>query len=117
MPLFLAFIDLTKTFDPVNRDSFSTDIAKIGSPPRLLRVIHSSHDNIKGAIQYDASKKDAFDIRSVVKQSCIPTLFDILFAVLLQHAFGTPTVNVSLLGQTAVYSTWLYSRQRAKYRR
>jgi len=97
-PLFLAFIDLTKAFDLVSRDGLFTVLAKIGCPPRLLSVIQSFHDDMKGTVQYDGSTSDAFNIRSGVKQGCVlaPTLFGIFFAVLLKHAFGTSTEGVYL---------------------
>ena len=97
-PLLLAFIDLTKAFDLVSRDGLFKVLAKIGCPPKLLSMIQSFHDGMKGTVQYDGSTSDAFDIRSGVKQGCVlaPTLFGIFFAVLLKHAFGTSTEGVYL---------------------
>ncbi|KAG6932562.1 hypothetical protein G0U57_021216, partial [Chelydra serpentina] len=97
-PLLLAFIDLTKAFDLVNRDGLFKILAKIGCPPKLLSVIQSFHDNMKGTVLYDGSSSDAFDIHSGVKQGCVlaPTLFGIFFAALLKHAFGNSTEGVYL---------------------
>ena len=36
-PLYVAFIDLTKAFDLVNRDGLFKILAKIGCPPNILR--------------------------------------------------------------------------------
>ncbi|KAG6930003.1 hypothetical protein G0U57_004624, partial [Chelydra serpentina] len=97
-PLLLAFIDLTEAFDLVNRDGLFKILAKIGCPPKLLSVIQSFHDNMKGTVLYDGSSSDAFDIHSGVKQGCVlaPTLFGIFFAALLKRAFGNSTGGVYL---------------------
>ncbi|XP_078661585.1 uncharacterized protein LOC144905710 [Branchiostoma floridae x Branchiostoma belcheri] len=97
-PLFIAFIDLTKAFDLVSRDGLFKILAKIGCPPKLLRMIQSFHTGMKGVVQFDGSSSEAFDIRSGVKQGCVlaPTLFGIFFAVMLKCAFGTSTEGVYL---------------------
>ncbi|KAG6929473.1 hypothetical protein G0U57_005561, partial [Chelydra serpentina] len=101
-PLLLAFIDLTKAFDLVNRDGLFKILAKIGCPPKLLSVIQSFHDNMKGTVLYDGSSSDAFDIHSGVKQGCVlaPTLFGGIFAALLKCAFGNSTEGVYLHTQS-----------------
>ena len=76
-PLFVAFIDLTKAFDLVSRDGLFKILPKIGCPPRLLNIIRSFHEKMKGTAVFDGSTSDPFDIRSGVKQGCVlaPTLF------------------------------------------
>ncbi|XP_050707960.1 uncharacterized protein LOC126993145 [Eriocheir sinensis] len=97
-PLFIAFIDLTKAFDLVSRDGLFKILPKIGCPPRLLSIIRSFHDDMKGTVVFDGSTSDAFIIRSGVKQGCVlaPTLFGIFFAVMLKHAFGPTTEGIYL---------------------
>ena len=97
-PLFIAFIDLTKAFDLVSREGLFKILPKIGCPPRLLSIIRSFHDDMKGTVVFDGSTSDAFDILSGVKQGCVlaPTLFGIFFAVLLKHAFGSATEGIYL---------------------
>ena len=97
-PLFLAFIDLTKAFDLVSRDGLFKILEKIGCPPKLLSLVRSYHEDMKGTVQFDGSTSDTFDIRSGVKQGCVlaPTLFGIFFAVLLKHAFSSSTEGVYL---------------------
>ena len=78
-PLFIAFIDLTKSFDLVSRSGLFTLLQRIGCPPKLLQMIRSFHDNMQGTVQYDGSSSDPFPINSGVKQGCVlaPTLFGI----------------------------------------
>ena len=91
--LHIAFIDMTKAFNLVSRDGLVTRFWHNGCPPTLLSIIQSFHEDMKGTIVYDGSTSEAFDISNGVKQGCVlaPTLFGIVFAVLLKHAFGTET--------------------------
>ena len=97
-PLFIAFIDLTKAFDLVSRDGLFKILAKIGCPPKLLSIIKSFHDEMKGTVVFDGSTSKPFNISSGVKQGCVlaPTLFGIFFAVMLKYAFGDSTEGIYL---------------------
>ena len=81
MPLYIAFIDLTKVFDLVSRDGFYKVLPKIGCPPKLQSMIESFHTGTKGTVQFNGSSSTPFQIRSGVKQGCVlaPALFGILF--------------------------------------
>ena len=98
MPLYIAFIDLTKAFDLVSRDGLFQIFPKIGCPPKLKSMIESLHKNIKGTAQFNDSSSRPFDIRSGVRQGCVltTTLFGIFFALLLRHAFGTASDGICL---------------------
>ena len=63
-PLFIAFIDLTKAFDLVSRDGLFKILPKIGCPPKLLSIIRSFHEDMKGTVVFDGSTAAAFNIRS-----------------------------------------------------
>ncbi|KAL8583100.1 hypothetical protein ACOMHN_008538 [Nucella lapillus] len=97
-PLFIAFVDLTKAFDLVSRAGLFTLLQKIRCPPKLLRMISSFHEDMKGTVQYDGSSSDPFPITSGVKQGCIlaPTLFGILVSLLLRYAFSQSEEGVYL---------------------
>lgn len=89
MPLYLAFIDLTKAFDLVSRSGLFKLLEKIGCPPHLLAVIASFHDDMHSTISFNGATSEAFPVSSGVKQGCVlaPTLFGIFFSMLLQYAF------------------------------
>ena len=101
-PLFVAFIDLTKAFDLVSRDGIFKFLPKIGCPPKLLSIIRSFHEDMKGSIVFQGSASAALNIRSGVKQGCVlaPTLFGIFFAVMLKHAFGPAAKGIYLRTRT-----------------
>ena len=101
-PLFIAFIDLTKAFNLVSRDGLFKILPKIGCPPKLLSIIKSFHDDMKGTVIFAGSTSATFNIRSGVKQGCVlaPTLFGIFFTVMLKHAFGHATEGIYLRTRT-----------------
>ena len=90
-PQFIAFIDLTKAFDLVSRRGLFNLLEDIGCPPKLLSVISSFHNNMKGTVKYDGATSAPFEIHSGVKQGCVlaPTLFSIFFSMMLSYAFNT----------------------------
>ena len=74
MPLYIAFIDLTKAFDLVSRDGLFKALHKIGCPPRLHSLIESFHSNMKGTVQFNGNLSEPFDMCSGVKQGCVLAL-------------------------------------------
>ena len=97
-PLYLAFIDLTKAFDMVNRTGLFKLLEKIGCPPKLLSIIASFHVNMHGTVSFDREISEPFKIDSGVKQCCVltPTLFGIFFSLMLTYAFGTASDGIYL---------------------
>ena len=89
LPLYITFIDLTKAFDLVSRSGLFKLLQRIGCPTKLLKIITSFHEEMQGTVQFDGSSSEPFTIKSVVKQGCVlaPTLFGILFSLLLGYAF------------------------------
>ncbi len=59
---YIAFIDLTKAFDLVSREGLFTLLHRIGCPPKLLKMVTSFHDEMKGTVQYDGSSSEPFPI-------------------------------------------------------
>ena len=98
MPLYIAFIDLTKAFDLVSRKGLFQLLKKIGCPPQLLSITASFHDDMKGTISYDGETSDPFPMHSGVKQGCVlaPTLFGVFFSLLLKFAFEQSMEGVHL---------------------
>ena len=91
MPLYVAFIDLTKAFDL---------LCSLGCPPRPQSMIKSYNTNMMSTVQFNSSFSRPFIIRSGVKQGCVlaPTLFGIFFCLLLKCAFDPTTEGVTSTG-------------------
>ena len=96
MPLYIAFIDLTKAFDLVSRDGLFKVLPKIGCPPKLQSMIESFHTDTKGTVQINGSFSETFEIRSCVKQGCVlaPMLFWTFFGLLPKHVLDTTTEGI-----------------------
>ena len=116
MPLYIAFIDLTKAFDLVSRDGLFKVLPKIGCPPKLQSMIASFHTDTKGTVQSNGSSSEPFEIRRGVKQGCVlaPTLFGIFFGLLLKHAFDTTTTEGIYLRTRSDGRLFNLARLRAK---
>ena len=102
-PLHIAFVDLTKAFDLVDRRSLFTVLAKAGCPPTLLALIQSFHQGMQARVQFDGDISDSFPIRRGVKQGCVlaPTLFGLYFSYVFMttHSRLTSATGVSLLSR------------------
>ena len=80
MPLYVAFIALTKAFDLVSRDGLFKALQKIGCSSKLHSLIESFYSNMKGRVQFNGSSSEPFELSSGAKQGCVltPTLWNIL---------------------------------------
>jgi len=86
--LYLIFIDLTKAFDTVNRESFWAMLSKIGCPDKFVNIIRSFHDGMLAHVIDGGNISAAFSVTSGTKQGCVlaPLLFS-FFSLLLDVAF------------------------------
>ena len=99
MPLYITFIDLPRRLLLSAKTVFSRVFQRSTVHQNLQSIIESFHTNMKGTVQFNGSSSRQFDIRSDIKQGCVlaPTLFEICFALLLRHIFGTASEGICLL--------------------
>ena len=89
-PLYMAFIDLTKAFDSVNRQALWLVLARIGCPEKYIRVLRLLHDNMSATVLTGfGDETEPFRVDTGVKQGCViaPSLFSIFIAGIL-HLTG-----------------------------
>jgi len=88
--LFLAFIDLTKAFDTVNRDVLWKVLSKFGCPPHFLTILREFHDGMQARVVIGGQESDPFEVLAGVKQGCVlaPAIFN-LFLVAVTLVFRT----------------------------
>ena len=100
MPLYIAFIDLTKAFDLVSKKGLFQLLKKIGCSPPPSAAQHHRFPSRGHARCCELRRENlwAFTIRSGVKQGCVlaQTLFGIFFSLLLNHAFKHYTEGIHL---------------------
>ena len=96
--LYMAFVDLSKAFDSVNREALWHVLRKFGCPPTFTAIIQQLHDGMQGRVSHDGLFSDLFPIRTGVKQGCVlaPTLFSIFLAAFLSVATAGLSLGVSL---------------------
>jgi len=84
----MAFIDLTKAFDTVNRELLWDVLAKFGCPPLFLAVLRAFHDGMMAKVVLGGSESAPFHVNIGVKQDCVlaPVIFS-LFLVAVTLAF------------------------------
>ena len=87
--LYVVFVDLTKAFDTVNRDALWHVLKKLGCPEKFVNVVKSLHDGMEARVLDQGSFSATFNVSNGVKQGCVlaPTLFSIMFAMLIRDAF------------------------------
>lgn len=86
----MAFIDLTKAFDTVNRQALWNMLSRYGCPDKYVRILRLLHDGMLATVlSNNGSESEPFTVETGVKQGCIiaPTLFSIFIAAIL-HLIG-----------------------------
>jgi len=86
--LFIAFIDLTKAFDTVNRDLLWQVLGKFGCPPHFLSILCEFHTDMSAHVVQEGELSKSFGVNTGVKQSCVlaPVIFN-LFLVAVTLVF------------------------------
>ena len=98
----LAFIDLTKAFDSVNREALWACLARLGCPPKFVSITRQLHEGMKGCVLYDGDQSGSFNINTGVKQGCViaPTLFSIFLAAFISLAAVDQAKGVGIIYRT-----------------
>jgi len=112
--VFLAFIDLTKAFDTVNRDLLWKVLSKLGCPPHFLHMLRAFHNGVSARVTVGGHESDPFDILVGVKQGCVlaPVIFN-LFLVVVTLVFRNG-LHPNASGWMATYSISDGCRRRPK---
>ena len=81
MPLHIAFIDLTKAFDLISRDSLFSILIKIGRLPFWFKILQAFHKNTYGRVSFNNDISKPFNIKTASSRdvsSFLPSLGFIL---------------------------------------
>jgi len=78
-PLYIAFVDLTKAFDTVNREMLWEILSRYGCPPKFVSVLRNFHDGMEARVVMGGSESPPFPVKMGVKQGCViaPVLFNL----------------------------------------
>ena len=100
--LCLAFIDLTKAFDSLNREALCACLTRLGCPPKFVNITRQLHEGMKGCVLYMTEQSESFNINTGVKQGCViaPTLFSIFLAAFISLAAVDQAKGVGIIYRT-----------------
>ena len=65
MGLFATFINLTKAFDTVSREGLWKILARLGCPPKFLRILRQLYEGQMGQVKHNGVLSDSFPIANV----------------------------------------------------
>ena len=67
-PLFKCYVDLTKAYDKVNRETMWEILCRLGAPANLVNLIASLHDGAMASVKTAGCYKgSAFELRTGLK--------------------------------------------------
>ena len=97
-PLYMVFVDFTKAFDTVHRETLWEILRKIGCPELFTNLIASLHKDMKASVSLKGELSQPFDVLNGVKQGCVlaPTLFSLFLSSVLSIAFADCEKGVML---------------------
>ena len=72
--LYMAFVDLTKAFDTVNRDLLWSILRKFGCPPTFFAILQQFHTCKRAQVIMAGSQSSSFPVEVGVKQGCVLAL-------------------------------------------
>lgn len=80
----MAFIDLSKAFDTVNREIMCRVLDEFGVPPKILSIVRQLHDGIQARVLVGSFLSESFLVATGVKQGCVlaPVLFNLYVAAI-----------------------------------
>ena len=99
--LYIRFVDLTKAFDTVSRIGLWNLLPRIGIPPKMMALLQCFHEGMNARL-VNGGDDDEFPVSNGVKQGCVlaPTLFSILFSMMLLSAFKDSDPGIPITYRT-----------------
>ena len=88
-PLYMVFVDFTKEFDTVDRETLWKILQKSGCQDLFVDLIASQHKDMKASVSLKGELSKPFDVQNGVKQCCVlaPTLFSLFLSKVLDCVF------------------------------
>jgi Reverse transcriptase (RNA-dependent DNA polymerase) len=85
LPCYIAFVDLTKAYDKVDRDILWMVLSRLGVPSKLINLIKGIHVGAQAKVKDSGVFSQSFELKRGLKQgSCFaPILFNIFFGAIV----------------------------------
>ena len=88
-PLYLCFVDLTKTYESVDQTFLWDVLTRSGVPPRMLAVTRQFYDGMDACVWLNSGEcSDKFDVGQGLRRGCVltPLMFKMFFTAALRGA-------------------------------
>ena len=84
--LYLAFIDISKAYDSIQRSLIWLALKKIGLPPKLIKMIQVIYQSIECRVRIEGKDSDPFEILVGLLQgdSNSTLIFTIIFSMIVE---------------------------------
>ena len=88
-PLYMVFVDFSKTFDTVGRTGLWQLLMKYGCPEKFTTMIEALHAGMMANVSIGGEASESSSVTNVVKQGCVlaPTLLFIFLSAMLDEVF------------------------------
>ena len=90
VPISIAFIDLQKAFDTVNREALLKVVERFGCPPVFVSMLRALHAGTVATVAAGSDCSEPFAVTVGVKQGCVlaPVLFNVYLLAVSMLALG-----------------------------
>ena len=84
--LFMAFVDLSKAFDTVQRELLWKVLLRFGCPKKFVNILRQFHDGMTARVTIGGQESAPFPVHTGVRQGCVlaPVLFNIFLLCVTQ---------------------------------
>jgi hypothetical protein len=85
-PLYKCFVDLTKAYDKVDRETLWKVLALRGIPPKMVQLIRALHIGAQARVKVSGNLSSPFQLERGLKQGSVfaPLLFNIFFGAIIE---------------------------------
>ena len=119
VPISIAFIDLQKAFDTVNREALLEVVKRFGCPPIFVSMLRALHTDTVASVAAGSDSSDPFAVTVGVKQGCVlaPVLFNVyLVAVSMLALNGERRTDIGGVSLKYRFDGGAFNLQRLKAR-
>jgi Reverse transcriptase (RNA-dependent DNA polymerase) len=98
LPCYIAFVDLTKAYDKVDRDILWMVLERLGVPRNFVQLIRAVHVGAQARVKDSGSFSNTFELIVGLKQGSVisPILFNIFFGAIIK------AINLRLDGENGI---------------
>ena len=115
MDLCVAFIDLSKAFDTVNREMLWEIMRRAGCPTKFTNIVRAFYNQMTATVSVGGEETSPFDVGVGMKQGCVmaPIIFNIFLAA-ASHLFQESFPSTQGVGLTYRLDGSLFNLTRLK---